>query len=250
MVRGINPDLKIIAPVREWGLTRDESVKYAQKHGIPVPSGRSPYSVDENLWCRSVESGVLENPMKEPGEDAFRWTVSPQSAPDRPAYVDIGFEKGIPVSLNGKEMPELDLIYKLNEVCGKNGVGRIDMIEDRLVGIKSREVYECPAAVAILEAHRELERLTLTREENLFKGVLENRWSQMVYFGQWLEPLKEDIDAFIDKSQEVVSGTVRLKLCKGGMVVVGRESPNSLYDLALATYDKKMHSTTRWRRDS
>jgi len=210
MVRGINPDLKIIAPVREWGLTRDESVKYAQKHGIPVPSGRSPYSVDENLWCRSVESGVLENPMKEPGEDAFRWTVSPQSAPDRPAYVDIGFEKGIPVSLNGKEMPELDLIYKLNEVCGKNGVGRIDMIEDRLVGIKSREVYECPAAVAILEAHRELERLTLTREENLFKGVLENRWSQMVYFGQWLEPLKEDIE----RIHRQKSGS-RFRNCRG-----------------------------------
>ena len=127
----------------------------------------------------------------------------------------------------------------LNEICGKNAVGRIDMIEDRLVGIKSREVYECPAAVVLLEAHRELERLTLTREENLFKSILENKWSQMVYFGQWLEPLKEDIDAFMDKSQEVVSGTVRLKLYKGSMIVVGRESPNSLYDLALATYDKK-----------
>jgi len=238
-VRGINPDLKILAPVREWGLTREDSIKYAKKHDIPIPAGKSPYSIDENLWCRSIEAGALENPMKEPGEDAFRWTVSPQDAPDKPAYVDIEFEKGVPVGLNGRRMPELELLYKLNEVCGKNAVGRIDMIEDRLVGIKSREVYECPAAVVLLEAHRELERLTLTREENLFKSILENKWSQMVYFGQWLEPLKEDIDAFMDKSQEVVSGTVRLKLYKGGMMVVGRESPNSLYDLALATYDRK-----------
>ena len=238
-VRAINPDLKILAPVREWGLTRDESIKYAAKHNIPIPAGKSPYSTDENLWCRSVEAGVLENPMKEPGEDAFLWTVAPEKAPDKPTYVEIEFEKGIPVGLNGKKMKELELIAKLNDIAGKNGVGRIDMIEDRLVGIKSREVYECPAAVVLLEAHRELERLTLTREENTFKEILENKWSQMVYFGQWSEPLKDDIDAFIDRSQEVVTGTVRLKLYKGSLIVVGRESPNSLYSLALATYDKR-----------
>jgi argininosuccinate synthase len=238
-VRAINPDLKILAPVREWGLTRDDSIKYAQKHNIQIPSGKSPYSTDENLWCRSIEAGALENPMKEPGEDAFLWTTAPEKAPDKPAYVEIGFEKGIPLSLNGKKLAELELIAKLNEIAGKNGVGRIDMIEDRLVGIKSREVYECPAAAVLLEAHKELERLTLTREENLFKQDLENKWSQLVYFGQWSEPLKDDIDAFMDKSQEVVTGTVRLKLYKGGMIVVGRESPNSLYDLALATYNKK-----------
>jgi argininosuccinate synthase len=238
-VRAINPDLKILAPVREWGLTRDDSIKYAQKHNIPIPSGKSPYSTDENLWCRSIEAGALENPMKEPGEDAFLWTIAPEEAPDRPAYVEIEFVKGIPVGLNGKKLKELELIAKLNEIAGKNGVGRIDMIEDRLVGIKSREVYECPAAAVLLEAHKELERLTLTREENLFKQDLENKWSQLVYFGQWSEPLKDDIDAFMDKSQEVVTGTVRLKLYKGGMIVVGRESPNSLYNLALATYNKK-----------
>lgn len=238
-VRAYNPDVKILAPVREWGLSRDEAVKYANKHGISVPSGKSPYSIDENMWCRSIEAGVLENPMKEPGEDAFSWTVSPKDAPDKPSYVDIGFEEGVPVSLNGKNMGPIELLKKLNEVAGRNGVGRIDMIEDRIVGIKSREVYECPAAVVLLEAHKELERLTLTREENLFKTVLENKWSELVYFGQWMEPLREDIDAFMDKSQEVVSGTVKLKLYKGGMIVVGRESPNSLYDLALATYAKR-----------
>lgn len=238
-VRAVNPDLKIIAPVREWGLTREDSVKYAQKHGIPVPAGKSPYSVDENLWCRSIEAGVLENPMKEPPEDAFLWTSAPEKAPDKPTYVELEFERGVPVAFNGKRMKELELIAKLNEVAGRNGVGRIDMIEDRLVGIKSREVYECPAAVVLLEAHRELERLTLTREENNFKEILENKWSQLVYFGQWSEPLKEDIDAFINKSQEVVSGTVRLKLYKGGVIVVGRQSPNSLYSFELATYDRR-----------
>lgn len=237
-VRALNPKLRIIAPVREWELSRDDALKYAKKHGIPISSEKSVYSIDENLWCRSIEAGPLENPMKEPPEDAFSWTTSPKEAPEKPGYVELEFDKGIPVALNDKRVSELDLIRKLNELGGRHGVGRIDMMEDRLVGIKSREVYECPAAVIILEAHKELERLTLTREENLFKGVIEDKWAQLVYFGQWMEPLRDDLDAFIDQSQEMVSGTVRLKLYKGCASVVGRRSVNSLYDLGLATYDK------------
>ena len=237
-VRALNPRLKIIAPVREWELNRNDALKYAKKHGIPISSEKTVYSIDENLWGRSIEAGPLENPMKEPPEDVFSWTVSPKEAPNKPGYVELEFDKGIPVALNDKRVNEVDLIRELNELGGRHGVGRIDMIEDRLIGIKSREVYECPAAVIILEAHKELERLTLTREENLFKGLIEDKWAQLVYFGQWMEPLREDLDAFIDVSQEMVSGTVRLKLYKGCVSVVGRRSVNSLYDLGLATYDK------------
>lgn len=238
-VRSLNPELKIIAPVREWELSRNDELKYAKEHGIPVPSEKSIYSIDENLWGRSIEAGPLENPMKEPLDDVFSWTVPPEKSPERTAYVELEFEKGIPVSLNNKKIDEVELIKNLNEIGGKHSIGRIDMIEDRLVGIKSREVYECPAATIILEAHKELERLTLTREENLFKEIVDSKWAQLVYFGQWLEPLKKDLDAFIDKSQDMVSGNVRLKLFKGKVTVVGRSSENSLYDLGLATYDKK-----------
>ncbi|MEA3254876.1 MAG: argininosuccinate synthase, partial [Candidatus Altiarchaeota archaeon] len=237
-VRALNPQLKIIAPVREWELNRNDALKYAKKHGIPISSEKTVYSIDENLWGRSIEAGPLENPMKEPPEDVFSWTVSPKEAPNKPCYVELEFDKGIPVALNDNRVNEVDLIRKLNELGGMHGVGRIDMIEDRLVGIKSREVYECPAAVILLEAHKELERLTLTREENLFKRLIEDKWAQLVYFGQWMEPLRMDLDAFIDVSQEMVSGTVRLKLYKGCVSVVGRYSVNSLYDLGLATYDK------------
>lgn len=238
-VRSLNPKLKIISPVREWELNRSDALKYAKKHRIPVPSGKSVYSIDENLWGRSIEAGPLENPMKEPPDDVFSWTVSPEEAPEKASYVELEFEKGIPVALNNKKMNEVELIRRLNELGGSHGIGRIDMMEDRLIGIKSREVYECPAATIILEAHRELERLTLTREENSFKEVIDSKWAKLVYFGQWMEPLKDDLDAFIDQSQEMVSGTVRLKLYKGNLTIVGRSSENSLYDLGLATYEKK-----------
>lgn len=237
-IRALNSGLRIIAPVREWGLTRDEEIEYAKKNNIPIPVKKSPYSTDENLWGRSIEAGILEDPMVEAPEDAFEWTFSINNAPDKPEYIEIGFEKGIPVLLNGKKTDEIELIKRLNSMGGKHGIGRIDMIEDRLVGIKSREVYECPAAVIIITAHKELERLTLTREENLFKEIIDSKWAQMAYFGQWYDPLKNDLDAFINKTQDVVSGNVRIKLHKGNAVVVGRESPNSLYDMGLATYNK------------
>ncbi len=238
-VRAINPGLEIIAPAREWDLTRDKAIEFAKKEKIPIPVDvNSPYSTDENLWGRSIEAGPLEDPMHQPSEDVYKWTVPPEKAPDKPEYVKIGFGHGVPVSLDGREMDGVKLIQKLNGLGGRHGIGRIDMIEDRLVGIKSREIYECPAATIMLEAHRDLERLTLTREEVIFKEIVDSRWAQLAYFGQWYEPLMHDLNSFIAKTQESVSGTVRMKLFKGTATVVGRESDNSLYDLGLATYDK------------
>jgi len=237
-VRALNPKLRIIAPAREWDLNRDRAIGYAEEHEIPIGS-RSRYSIDENLWGRSIEAGPLEDPMKKPEEEVFVWTSAPEKTPNRPEKIEIEFEKGIPVGLNGEEIDRVGLIQKLNEMGGKHGIGRIDMIEDRLIGIKSREVYECPAAVILLEAHKELERLVLTREENLFKESIDRKWAQLVYFGQWYEPLKKDLDAFIDRTQRMVTGRVAMELYKGKARVVGRSSPNSLYDLGLATYDKK-----------
>jgi len=235
-VRALDPSLKIIAPAREWKFTRDTAAVYAKKNKIQISDKK--YSVDENLWGRSIESGPLENPMTKPPEDVFAWTTNPQKAPNKPEEVTIDFVKGIPVKLDNKKLGAVELIRKLNGLAGKHGVGRIDMIEDRLVGIKSREVYECPAATVLLEAHKELERLTLTREQNLFKEMLDSRWAQLAYFGQWYEPLMYDLDAFMDSSQEMVSGTVVIELYRGRAQVVGRRSTFSLYDLGLATYDK------------
>ncbi len=236
-VKALNPDLKIIAPAREWDLTRDAAAEYAKKNNIPL-SSKSKYSIDENLWGRSIESGPLEDPMNKPEPDAYDFTTDPKDAPDAPERIEIGFEKGEPMTLNGQSLGGVELIKTLNLIAGKHGVGRIDMIEDRLVGIKSREIYECPAATVLLEAHQDLERLTLTREQNLFKEMIDSQWAQLAYFGQWFEPLRADLDAFIDSTQEMVCGTVALELYKGSCTVVGRKSPYSLYDLGLATYDK------------
>jgi argininosuccinate synthase len=233
------PELKIIAPVREHPMDRPTLIDYAKKHGIEVPiTKKSPYSIDENLWGRSNECGILEDPWAEPPADAYHWTVDPRDAPDEPDYVEIEFEKGVPVGLNGERISELDIIYRLNELGGNHGIGRVDHVEDRLVGIKSREIYECPAATIIITAHKDLENLTLTREQVLFKSHMDAKWSEMAYFGQWYDPLFSSINAFIDNTQEVVTGTVRVKLFKGVATVVGRKSPNSLYDTGLATYDK------------
>lgn len=237
-VKALNPGLKVIAPVREWGMTRDAEIEYAKKHGIPIPVDKGkPYSIDQNLWGRSIECGILEHPEKEPPEDAFEWTISPEKAPNEPEYVTVGFEDGIPKSLNGVIMNPIDLIESLNNIAGKHGVGRIDHMEDRLVGIKSREVYECPAATVIIEAHKDLEKLVLTRHEVLFKQHIDMEWAFLVYAGLWMDPLKEDLDAFINKTQEKVAGEVRVKLYKGCAQVVGRSSPYSLYDMILATYN-------------
>ncbi len=238
-IMALAPELRIIAPLREWTMSREEELDYAEQHGIPVPvTKKSPYSTDENLWGRSCEAGVLEDPDVEPRDDAYEWTTSPQAAPDAPEYVEIGWEAGRPVSLNGEALGILELIALLNERGGTHGVGRLDMIENRLVGIKSREIYEAPAACILIEAHRALEALTLTREILHFKPLLEQKFAELVYYGLWYDPLRPAISAFMDATQERVSGSVRVKLYKGNCVVVGRKSPHSLYDYSLATYDK------------
>jgi argininosuccinate synthase len=234
----IAPDLTVVAPVRDWNMSRPEEMAYAEEHGIPVPTTReSPYSIDENLWGRSIEAGPLEDPDHEPTDDVFGLTASPVNAPDEPHYVEIGFEEGLPTSLDGEELPLVDLIAGLNTIAGANAVGRIDMIEDRLVGIKSREIYEAPAALTIITAHRELESLTLTRDTLRFKTTVEQRYAELAYEGLWFTPLKTALDAFISETQKTVTGTVRLKLYKGNATVVGRTAPNALYSKDLATYD-------------
>jgi len=236
--KALAPDIEVIAPVREWNMTRDEEIKFAQENEIPIPVDHDkPYSIDQNLWGRSIECGVLEYPDVEPPEEIYEWTVSPEEAPDKPEYVTIRFENGVPTAINGEEMKPVELIETLNSIAGKHGVGRIDHIEDRLVGIKSREVYECPAAQVIIEAHKDLEKMVLTRHEISFKHQVDALWSTLVYTGLWMDPLKEDLDAFIDSTQKRVLGEVKVKLYKGGLHVVGRSSPLSLYDLNLATYN-------------
>ncbi|ACZ18986.1 argininosuccinate synthase [Thermanaerovibrio acidaminovorans] len=235
--KALNPDIVVEAPVRDWHFSRDEEIEYAEKHGIPIPVTKSsPYSIDENLWGRSIECGILEDPWEEAPSDAFKMTVDPWDAPDEPVTIEIGFEKGLPVSLNGKPMSGVALIEMLNQIAGKAGVGRIDMIEDRLVGFKSREVYECPGAVTLIGAHKALETLTLPKEVLKAKRELEVKYAELTYEGYWFSPLKDAIDAFIDKTQEVVSGVVKVRLFKGQAMVVGMKSPNALYREDLATY--------------
>jgi len=235
----LDPDLKIIAPAREWGMTREETIKYAQKFDIPVPiTVKSPYSLDENLWGRSIECGVLEDPWNEPPEEIYAWTVSPEKAPDKPTYVEIEFEKGIPVGLNGKKMGGIALIKQLHELAGKNGVGRVDHVENRLVGIKSREIYEAPAGIVLLAAHQALEGLTLSKDQLRFKQQVAVEYADLIYNGLWFSALREDLAAYVTSTQRYVSGTVRVKLFKGNCTVVGRKSPYSLYNISLATYDK------------
>jgi argininosuccinate synthase len=236
-IGALAPEMKIIAPVREWGMTRDDEILFAQKHHIPVPvTAESPYSVDVNLWGRSVEAGLLEDPWAEPPEDAFAWTVNPRHAPDTPSYVEIEFDRGTPVALDGEVMEGEKLITRLNDVAGSHGVGRIDHIENRLVGIKSREVYECPAAVVLHAAHAELEKMTLTKDQMRFKQLVAREVADLIYNGLWFSALHQDLSAFVASSQRYVSGTVRVRLFKGQCVAVGRQADRSLYNLGLATY--------------
>ncbi|MFB1050322.1 argininosuccinate synthase [Paraliobacillus sp. JSM ZJ581] len=235
----LNPSLKIVAPVREWKMTRDEEIAYAEENGIPVPVGlESPYSVDENLWGRSNECGILEDPWAEAPKDAFDLTTDPIDAPDTPETIQIAFEQGKPVSIDDKAYPFEELILKLNKIAGKHGVGRIDHVENRLVGIKSREIYEAPAALTLIAAHQELEALTLPREVAQFKPTIEQKLAQTIYDGLWYSPLTSALQAFIKETQTYVSGTVKVKLYKGHAQVVGRKSKHSLYDMDLATYTK------------
>ena len=238
-VGSLAPQLKIIAPAREWGMTREETIEYALRNDIPIPvTVNSPYSIDQNLWGRAIECGVLEDPWVEPPEDAFIWARSITEAPDKPEYVEIGFEKGIPVTLDGKQLDGIALIEQLNELAGKHGVGKIDHIENRVVGIKSREVYEAPAAVMLLQAHHALEAMTLTRDQLRFKEIVATKFADLIYDGLWFTSLREDLSAYVRSSQRYVDGTVRLKLFKGSSIVVGRKSPHSLYSQGLATYDE------------
>ncbi|EAE7093935.1 argininosuccinate synthase [Listeria monocytogenes] len=236
-IHALAPDLKVVSPVRDWKWSREEEINYAKEHNIPVPIDLdNPFSIDQNLWGRSNECGVLENPWTTPPEAAYDLTVSLEDAPDTPDIVEITFDAGIPISLNGENMSLANLILTLNEIAGKHGVGRIDHIENRLVGIKSREVYECPAAVTLITAHKELEDLTFVREVAHFKPIIEQKISETIYNGLWFSPLTEALISFLKSTQKFVNGTIRVKLFKGHAIVEGRKSPNSLYDENLATY--------------
>ena len=236
-IASLDPSLKVIAPVREWKWSREEEINYAKANGVPIPADLdSPYSVDQNLWGRANECGVLENPWNEAPEDAYDLTVAPEAAPDSPVYVNIEFEAGVPVALDGKKMKLADLILELNDLAGQHGVGRIDHVENRLVGIKSREIYECSGAVTLLAAHKEIEDLTLVRELAHFKPIIENELSNLIYNGLWFNPATEALIAYLKSTQQVVNGTAKVKLYKGSATVVARKSNNSLYDESLATY--------------
>lgn len=238
-IQALNPNLKVIAPVREWGMTRDEEIEYAVKHNIPIPVNLdNPFSIDANIWGRACEAGVLENPWNEAPEAAFDWTNPIELTPDKPEYVEISFDQGVPVALNDKQMSLVDLIEELNLLGGKHGVGRIDHIENRLVGIKSREVYENPAALILIQAHKELEFLTLPREVSQFKATIDEQMAKVIYEGLWYSPLVNALGAFIEETQKNVTGKIRVKLQKGNHTVVGRQSPYSLYNEELATYSK------------
>ncbi len=236
-IKALNPDLEVIAPVREWKWSREEEIEYAKKKNIPIPVNLdSPFSIDQNLWGRSNECGILEDPWMAPPEEAYDLTTPLEKTPDTPEIIEIGFEKGVPTTLNGKSYTLAELILELNYVAGKHGVGRIDHVENRLVGIKSREVYECPGAVTLLKAHKELEDITLVKEVAHFKPMIGQKLTELIYNGLWFSPLKDALTAFIDETQKTVTGVVRVKLFKGHAIVEGRKSDYSLYDEKLATY--------------
>ncbi|HEY1380439.1 MAG TPA: argininosuccinate synthase [Gemmataceae bacterium] len=235
----LDPSLKIIAPVREWSMTRPAALEYARKHNIPVEAKpESPYSIDQNLWGRSCEAGVLEDPWDEPPEEAYAWTTNPAKAPNEPQYVEIEFAHGVPVALDGQKLDGVPLIEKLNQIGGKHGIGRIDHVENRLVGIKSRELYEAPAAIILHDAHRELESLCLSKQAVRFKTLVSQEYADLIYNGLWFSGFHQDLFAFVASNQRFVSGLVRVKLFKGKATVVGRKSEHSLYSKKLATYDE------------
>jgi argininosuccinate synthase len=237
--RAIDPKIQVIAPARVWGMTRPEEIEYARLRNVPVPASKaSPYSTDENLWGRSIECGVLEDPWNEPPEEIYALTKSPAEAPDAPAYVEIEFVKGVPTAVNGVAMPLTELIGSLETIAGVHGVGRIDMVENRLVGIKSREIYEAPAGIVLHNAHRELEGMVIPKDLQRLKQRLAQEYADIVYNGLWFAPTREALDAFVANVQQRVTGIVRLKLYKGDCRVVGRKSRFALYDQGLATYDE------------
>jgi argininosuccinate synthase len=239
--KALAPELKIIAPWREWELAgREEEIDYALKHNIPIPvSKKKPYSSDRNLWHISYEGGILEDPWFEPQENMYLLTNSPEKAPNAPVYLEVGFEKGEPITLNGKQFAPVKLLQELNWFGGRHGVGRVDIVENRLVGIKSRGVYETPGGTILYAAHRALESITLDRDSLHYKQLIAQRYAELIYYGQWFTPLKEALDAFIEKTQANVTGVVRLKLYKGNCTVAGRKSKKSLYHPQLASFEKE-----------
>lgn len=239
-IKALAPHIKVLAPVREWSWSREEEIDYAKKHNIPIPINLdSPYSIDQNLWGRSNECGILEDPFATPPEDAYDLTNPIENTPDTAEEMEIVFENGLPISINNQVYPLDELILKLNHVAGLHGIGRIDHVENRLVGIKSREVYETPGAKVIMEAHKALETITLTKDVAHFKPVIEKQLAEQIYNGLWFSPLTESLKQFIDSTQTQVTGTVRVKLFKGNVIVNGRKSPYSLYNEELATYTKE-----------
>ena len=237
-VAALTPGIEVIAPIREWGMNREDEVEYARQRGLPIAPSNSKYSTDENLWGRSAEAGELEDPWAEPPEDAYEWTANPGAAPDAPAYVEIRFEEGIPTAIDGETMDGVALITHLNELAGRHGVGRIDHVENRLVGIKSREVYESPAAVTLHAAHRALETMTLSREQARFKERVAQEYADLVYNGLWFTAHRRDLDAYVASTQRYVTGEVRMRLHKGDCVAAGRRAERPLYNYGLATYDR------------
>ncbi len=236
-IAALNPKLKVLAPAREWGMSREESIAYGENYGLSFPVKKSsPYSIDLNILGRSAEAGILEDPWAEPPEDVYALTRSISQTPDAPAYVEIDFEAGLPVGINQTRHSPTEIFRTLNMLAGEHGIGRIDMVENRLVGIKSREIYETPALSLLIQAHRELETLTLTRDVAQYKFGIETSYSQLVYNGMWYSPLRQALDGFVSATQDRVTGTVRLRLFKGQAICVGRKSPYSLYDESLATY--------------
>lgn len=238
-VAALAPELKVIAPIRDWGMSREDEIEYGQSRNLPINPGKSRFSVDENLWGRSAEAGELEDPWREPPEDAYAWTNPVSQTPDTPAYLEIHFEQGIPTAVDGESMSGVDLIRHLNALAGEHGVGRVDHVENRLVGIKSREVYETPAAVVLHTAHKALETLTLSKEQARAKARIAQEYADMVYNGLWFTRHRQDLDAYVRSSQRYVTGNIRMRLHKGVSTVVGRSAPQALYQYQLATYDRE-----------
>lgn len=240
VMRAKTPEIEIVAPIRDLNLTRTEEIEYAREKGIPVPVNlEKPFSIDENLWGRSIEGGILENPMNETPKECFAWTVDPTDAQDKEEYVEIEFAEGVPVAINGDSLAPVSVIRKANEIAGRNGVGRVDIVEDRVLGLKSRENYECPGAMLLITAHKALEQLVLTREEIVFKEMVDSKYADLIYKGLWHEPLRHDLDAFVDKTQTRMNGKVIAKLYKGSMRIVGRESKDAIYNEDMVSFENK-----------
>ena len=238
-VAALDPSLRIIAPIRDWGMSRDDEIEYGQARGLPINTRASRFSTDENLWGRSIEAGELEDPWLEPPEDAYLWTRPIADAPDDPAYIEISFQRGLPIAVDGEAIGGIDLIQHLNTLGGQHGIGRIDHVENRLVGIKSREIYECPAAVILHTAHKALETMTLSKEQARTKARIAQEYADVIYNGLWFTAHRADLDAYVQSTQRYVTGEIRLRLHKGTCAVAGRQAPQSLYHHGLATYDRQ-----------